>query len=84
MELHGWRISELNRGDFPARPPPKTAIPSSSMIGSGGEKQSTRPGNLTVCQLENGPVEIVVYPLKIVIFHSYIIVMWQFTRLGIY
>ena len=41
MELHGWRISELNRGDFPARPPPKTAIPSSSMIGSGGEKQQS-------------------------------------------
>ena len=64
MELHGWRISELNRGDFPARPPPKTAIPSSSMIGSGGEKQSTRPGNLTVCQLENGPVEIVDLPIE--------------------
>ena len=34
--------------------------------------EGTRPGNLLQLAIENGPVEIVDLPIKIVIFHSYV------------
>ena len=41
--------------------------------GENGATKLTRPGKLTVCELEHGPVEIVDLPsYKMVIFHSYV------------
>jgi len=34
--------------------------------------EGTRPGNLLQFAIENGPIEIVDLPIKIVIFHSYV------------
>jgi hypothetical protein len=38
------------------------------------QKSVTRPGKLTLCELENGPVEIMDFPINsMVIFHRFFV-----------